>query len=371
MVIGVPKEIKPQENRFALTPFGVEHLTGLGHKVLVQHRGGEGCGFEDEDYSRVGGTIYKSARAIFEQAELIVKVKEPQPQELEMIRSDQIMFTYFHLAAEGELTERFRDAGAAAIAYETVQSSNGDLPLLTPMSEVAGRMAIQEGARMLESNNGGRGVLLGGVPGVEPATVTILGGGIVGLNAAKIAAGMGASVNILDVDVHRLRYLDDIMPKNVTTYYSDPITLRELLPRTDLLIGAVLLVGARAPKLVTRDMLGLMKPGSVIVDVSVDQGGCVETCHPTTHDDPTFIVDGVIHYCVANMPGAVPNTATRALTNSTYPYVEKIAQLGTPKALLDDPALLNGLNIYRGQITHRAVAEALSLDYTDPLTLLR
>ena len=370
MVIGVPKEIKAQENRIALTPFGVEHLNNLGHRVLVQHRGGEGCGFEDEDYARVGAEIVQSARKIFEQAELIVKVKEPQPQELDMVQSGHVMFTYFHFAAEHELTVRFRDTGATAIAYETVQTDSGELPLLTPMSEVAGRMAIQEGARMLESNGGGRGVLLGGVPGVEPATVTVLGGGIVGLNAAKIAAGMGARIYILDVDVHRLRYLDDMMPKNVTTRYSDPVTIRELLPRTDLLIGAVLVVGAKAPKLVTRDMLGLMKAGSVIVDVSVDQGGCVETCRPTTHEEPTFIVDQVIHYCVANMPGAVPNTATRALTNSTYPYVEKIAQLGAASALKADPVLCKGLNIYRNQITHRAVADALDLPYADPLTLL-
>ena len=371
MIIGVPKEIKPQENRIALTPFGVEHLIRKGHRVLVQHLGGQGSGFDDEDYVRGGATILPSAREIFEQAELIVKVKEPQSEELDMIHSDQVMFTYFHFAADRELTERFRDSGATAIAYETVQLANGQLPLLTPMSEVAGRMAIQEGARMLESSNGGRGVLLGGVPGVEPATVTVLGGGIVGLNAAKIAAGMGARVYVLDVDVNHLRHLDDIMPKNVTTRYSDPATLRELLPVTDLLIGAVLLVGAKAPKLVTRDMLSFMQAGSVLVDVSIDQGGRVETCRPTTHEDPTFVVDGVIHYCVTNMPSAVPNTATRALTNSTYPYVERIAELGPAPALMSDDALLKGLNIYQHKITHQAMAAALEEDYTDPLTLLR
>ncbi|MFB0514978.1 MAG: alanine dehydrogenase, partial [Candidatus Neomarinimicrobiota bacterium] len=270
MVIGVPKEIKTQENRIAMTPFGVEHLTSMGHRVLLEHKGGLGCGFFDDDYKRAGAEIIASPEEIFRHSELIVKVKEPQSQELDMILENQVIFTYFHFAANRELTERFRDTGATAIAYETVQTSNGELPLLVPMSEVAGRMAIQEGARMLEMSNGGRGVLLGGVPGVEPATVTIIGGGVVGLNAAKIAAGMGANVYILDMDVNRLRYLDDVMPRNVTTLYSDPVTLRELLPRTDLLIGAVLVVGAKAPKLVTRDMLKLMQQGSVIVDVAVD-----------------------------------------------------------------------------------------------------
>jgi alanine dehydrogenase len=370
MVIGVPKEIKTQENRIAMTPFGVEHLTQLGHRVILEHNGGVGCGFLDEDYQKVGAEVIGSPEEIYREAELIVKVKEPQPSEIAMVWEGQVMFTYFHFAAEQELTENFRDTGATAIAYETVQTNNGELPLLVPMSEVAGRMAIQEGARMLEMNNGGRGVLLGGVPGVEPATVTVIGGGVVGLNSAKIAAGMGANVYILDVDIERLRYLDDIMPKNVTTLYSDPVTVRELLPRTDLLVGAVLVVGAKAPKLITRDMLQLLQKGSVIVDVAVDQGGCVETCRPTTHEDPTFIVDGVIHYCVANMPGAVPNTSTRALTNSTYPYVEKIAQQGAEQAMLNDRCLLYGLNTYKGHITHKAVAEAFGLEYVDPLSLL-
>ncbi len=371
MIIGVPKEIKPQESRIAMTPFGVEHLTKLGHTVLIEHEGGVGCGFHNEDYVNVGAEIVASPGEIFSRSELIVKVKEPQPSELDIIREGQVIFTYFHFAASRKLTEGFRDTGATAIAYETVQTSSGELPLLIPMSEVAGRMAIQDGANILKMNHGGRGVLLGGVPGVEPATVTIIGGGVVGHNAAKIAAGMGANVYILDVDVNRLRYLDDIMPRNVTTLYSDPVTLRELLPRTDLLIGAVLLVGAKAPKLVTRDMLKLMQPGSVIVDVAVDQGGCVETCRPTTHEDPTFVVDGVIHYCVSNMPGAVPNTSTRALTNSTFPYVEKIARLGAEKAMLADPAFLRGLNTYKRQITHKGVADAFNLEYVDPLTLLK
>lgn len=371
MIIGVPKEIKPQENRIALTPFGVEDLSKLGHTVLVEHMGGIGCGFEDTDYQKAGAEIIDGPAEIFKRAELIVKVKEPQSSEIDMTREDQVMFTYFHFAAERELTERFRDTGATAIAYETVQEENGELPLLTPMSEVAGRMAIQEGARMLEMNNGGKGILLGGVPGVEPATVSIIGGGIVGLNSAKIAAGMGANVYILDVDIDRMRYLDDIMPKNVTTLYSDSIILRQLLPRTDLLVGAVLVVGAKAPKLVTRKMLKLMQAGSVIVDVAVDQGGCVETCRPTTHDNPTFVVDDVIHYCVANMPGAVPNTSTRALTNSTYPYVRQIAQKGAIKAMLENTALLKGLNTYKRQITHTGVAEAFGFEYVDPLTLMR
>lgn len=371
MIIGVPKEIKPQENRIAITPFGVEDLTQLGHTVLVEHDGGIGCGLENGDYQQSGAEIINGPAEIFKRAELIVKVKEPQPSEIEMSREDQVMFTYFHFAAERELTERFRDTGATAIAYETVQNANGELPLLTPMSEVAGRMAIQEGARMLEKNNGGKGVLLGGVPGVEPATVTIIGGGIVGINSGKMAAGLGANVYILDVDIDRLRYLDDIMPKNVTTMYSDPVTIRQLLPRTDLLVGAVLVVGAKAPKLVTRDMLKLMQKGSVIVDVAVDQGGCVETCRPTTHEDPTYVVEDIIHYCVANMPGAVPNTSTRALTNSTYPYVRKIAQKGAVKAMLADKALLKGLNTYQRQITHMGVAEAFDLEYVEPLALLQ
>ena len=302
---------------------------------------------------------------------MIIKVKEPLPSEYQFLKKDQIVFTYFHFAADKSLTEEMMERKIMAIAYETVETEDGNTPLLTPMSEVAGTMAVQEGARMLEMSRGGRGVLLGGVPGVEPATVTILGGGVVGYNAAKIAAGIRANVYILDVDVNRLRYLDDIMPRNVTTLYSDPVTLRELLPRTDLLIGAVLVVGAKAPKLVTRDMLKLMQRGSVIVDVAVDQGGCVETCRPTTHEDPTFMVDGVIHYCVSNMPGAVPNTSTRALTNSTYPYVERIARLGAEKAMLSDPALLKGLNIYKRQITHKGVAAAFGLEYVDPLTLLK
>jgi len=370
MIIGVPKEIKKQEHRVALTPFGVETLTAQGHRVLVEQCAGRDSHFPDATYQSAGAEIIDHAKDIFRQADIIVKVKEPQPNEVAMIREGQVVFTYFHFAADQALTESFRDTGATAIAYETVQLPNGELPLLTPMSEVAGRMAIQEGAEMLEMNNGGKGVLLGGVPGVEPATVTIIGGGVVGHNAAKIAAGMGANVYILDVDIDRLRYLDDTMPKNTSTMYSNPVTIRELLPRTDLLVGAVLVVGARAPKLVTRDMLKLMEEGSVIVDVAVDQGGCVETCKPTTHEDPTYVIDGVIHYCVANMPGAVPNTSTRALTNSTFPYIAMIASKGAEQAMLGNPALMNGLNTYRGHVTHAGVADAFDLEYVPPEKLI-
>ena len=370
MVIGVPREIKAQENRIALTPFGAEALAASGHQVLLQTDAGLGCGFENEDYRQVGAELIQSPAEIFERAELIVKVKEPQTSEIEMIDEGQVVFTYFHFAASQELTERFRDTRATAIAYETVQLETGELPLLTPMSEVAGRMSVQEGGRMLEVSQGGRGVLLGGVPGVEPATVTILGAGVVGYNAARIAAGMGANVYLLDVDIERLRYIDEIMPPNVTTLYSNPVAIRELLSRTDLLIGAVLVVGSKAPMLVTREMLKIMRNGSVIVDVAVDQGGCVETSRPTTHEDPTFTIDGVIHYCVANMPGAVPNTSTRALTNSTFPYVAQIADYGAVEAMRRNPALMKGLNTYRGQITHQGVADAFGFNCLDPASAL-
>jgi len=300
---------------------------------------------------------------------MIGKVKEPQPVELGMIRPDHIVFTYFHFAASESLTQGFLKTGAVAVAYETVEK-NGQLPLLIPMSEVAGRMATQEGARLLEKNNGGRGILLGGVPGVQPAVVTVLGGGIVGMNAAKVASGMGAKVYLLDNHLDRLRYLDDIMPKNVVTVYSNHYHIRELLPQTDLLIGAVLVVGAKAPHLVTRDMLPLMKKGSVIVDVSVDQGGCIETSKPTTHENPTFFVDGVLHYGVANMPGAVPRTSTYALTNVTIPYAVKLANMGVVGAIKTDPALARGVNVYDGHITYKGVADAFGLPYTELHSLI-
>ena len=370
MVIGIPREIKAQENRVALTPVGAEKLTDHGHRVLIQQDAGIGCGFDDEDYRRSGAELLASPEEIFEQADLIVKVKEPQAHEIDMLDEEQVVFTYFHFAADQELTERFRDSGATAVAYETVQNSSGELPLLTPMSEVAGPMAVQAGARSLEMGQGGRGVLLGGVPGVEPATVTILGGGVVGYNAARIAAGMGANVYILDVDINRLRHLSEVMAANVSTLYSSPATLRDLLPRTDLLIGAVLVVGAKAPHLVTRDMLSFMRTGSVIIDVAVDQGGCVETCHPTTHENPTYVVDGVVHYCVANMPGAVPNTSTLALTNSTLPYIVQMADLGCLPAMRQNKALLKGLNSYQRQITHAGVAAAFGFDFIEPQVAL-
>ncbi|MFQ6605816.1 MAG: alanine dehydrogenase [Fidelibacterota bacterium] len=370
MIIGVPKEIKANETRVALTPHGALELTNRGHEVLVETNAGLNSGYADNEYQKVGGRILSSATEIFSNSQLIVKVKEPQPQEIDLCRDDLTMFTYFHFAASEILTTSFAATGATAIAYETVTLEDRSLPLLIPMSEVAGRMAAQEGAKYLEKALGGCGILLGGVPGVRPAVVTIIGGGIVGTNACHIAAGLGAQVYIMDNNLARLRYLDEIMPKNVTTVFSNQYNLKELLPKTDLLIGAVLIPGAKAPKLVTRNMLKMMQPGSVIVDVAVDQGGCVETCKPTTHEDPTYEVDGVIHYCVANMPGAVPATSTVALTNATTPYLLKLADQGIVKALTNDPALLQGLNTYKGQITCQAVAEAFGLDYIDPLTAL-
>ncbi len=368
MIIGVPKEIKPAENRVAMTPFGAFELTSRGHRVLIEKDAGVNSGFEDLDYEKNGATLIASAKEIFDKSDMIVKVKEPQPEELAMIQPDQLIFTYFHFAASESLTRGFIDTGAIAIAYETIVSQkDGSLPLLIPMSEVAGRMATQEGARFLERFNGGRGVLLGGVPGVPPGVVMILGGGIVGTHAATIAAGMGAEVYILDVDLQRLRYLEEVMPKNVVTIYSNKHHIMQLLPKVDLLIGAVLIVGARAPHLVTRDMLPLMKKRSVIVDVSVDQGGCVETSKPTTHENPTFEVDGVLHYGVANMPGAVPFTSTIALTNVTLPYVIRLADEGFEEAFSLSPEIQTGVNICRGQVTCENVSKAFGLEYT-PVT---
>jgi len=334
---------------------------------LVDKDAGINSGFPDETYAAAGAQIITTAGAIWAKADMIVKVKEPQPREIAMARPGQTVFTYFHFAADRELTLNFLKTKATAIAYETVEGLQHSLPLLIPMSEVAGRMAAQEGAKYLEARMGGRGVLLGGVPGVKPATVLVLGGGIVGTNAAKIAAGFGAQVIIMDVNLNRLRELNDFMPKNVVTMYSSGASIKELLPQVDLLIGAVLIHGAKAPKLVTRDMLQYMRQGSVIVDVAVDQGGCIETCHPTTHENPTFEVDGVIHYCVANMPGAVPYTSTIALTNATLPFVTKIADLGPLAALKTDPGFSLGLNMYAGKVTCKAVCDTFGLDYT-PVT---
>ncbi len=362
MIVGVLKEIKPDEYRVSMLPVGVHSLKKKGHTVLVEKSAGEGSGFSDQDYREAGAEIVETAAEIYKRADMIVKVKEPLPQEYDLIRDGQILFTYFHFAASEELTKAIVKSGAIAVAYETVETENHALPLLIPMSEVAGRMSIQEGAKYLEKRMGGRGVLLAGVPGVEPATVVIIGGGIVGTNAAKMAAGLGANVMILDVNLERLRYLDDVMPKNVTTLASNAYNIRDAISRADLLVGAVLIPGAKAPKLVTRDMIKLMKPRSVIVDVAVDQGGCIETVHPTTHHDPIYIVDDVIHYSVANMPGAVPRTSTIALTNATLPYAIKLADKGLD-ALREDAVLKKGLNIFKGKITYKNVAEAFDLPF--------
>jgi alanine dehydrogenase len=364
MKIGIPKEIKTNENRVSMTPYGVETLVKKGHQVFVQKRAGVNSGFEDDQYQQSGATLVDKAQTVFNSSEMIVKVKEPQPSEIKMVKPEQLVFTYFHFAASKELTKGFLETGAIGIAYETVELEDGRLPLLIPMSEVAGRMATQEGSRFLERANGGRGILLGGVPGVQPAVVTILGGGIVGHNAAFIAAGMGAKVYILDIDLDRLRYLDEIMPKNVITLYSNQYNIRELLPQTDLLIGAILIVGAKAPHLVTRKMLSLMKKRSVIVDVAVDQGGCIETTKPTTHENPTYLVDNIIHYGVANMPAAVPFTSTIALTNATLPYIETIANNGFEKALVESREIRTGVNVYKKLVTHKNVALAFGLKYT-------
>jgi alanine dehydrogenase len=364
MIIGVPKEIKTNENRIALVPAGSEALVHAGHTVLVERSAGVGAGFADGAYASTGGTIVDSADEVWERAEMIMKVKEPIAEEWPRMRDGQVIFTYFHFAASRELTDAVLASGAVANAYETVQLPMGELPLLTPMSEVAGRMAVQEGAKYLEKLHGGRGVLLGGVPGVEPATVVILGGGIVGSNAAQMAAGLGAQVVILDVSLNRLRFLSEVMPSNVLTIYSNRHNILSWLERADLLVGAVLLPGAKAPNLVRREDLKLMKDGAVIVDVAVDQGGCVETIEPTTHQDPIYVIDGVIHYGVANMPGGVARTSTLALTNATLPYAMTLANKGWRRACQEDHALALGLNIVGGKVTYPGVAEAFDLAYT-------
>lgn len=365
MKIGVPKEIKTNENRVALTPIGAEVLKRHGHKIFVETNAGNGSGFSDAEYKKVGATILKTPKQIFDTADMIMKVKEPIKPEYNLIRDGQVVFTYFHFASGKELTLAMMKSKCIAIAYETVQKEDGSLPLLIPMSEVAGRMAPQEGAKYLERTMGGRGVLLGGVPGTEPAEVVVLGGGIVGTNAAKIAAGFGAKVTIMDNNLYRLRYLDDVMPKNVTTMMSNPHNIREMIKKADLVIGAVLIAGAKAPKLITKGMLKLMKKGSVVVDVSVDQGGCIETCKPTTHENPTYVIDDVVHYCVANMPGAVPFTSTIALTNATLPYAVELANKGWHKACSDNEELKLGLNMISGEIVYKGVADAFKFKYTD------
>ncbi|MBS1493264.1 MAG: alanine dehydrogenase [Bacteroidetes bacterium] len=365
MKIGVPKEIKTNENRVALTPTGAEVLKKNGHKVFIEKNAGMGSGFTDAEYKKAGATILNTPKQVYDTADMIMKVKEPIKPEYNLIRKGQTVFTYFHFASSKELTVAMMKSKCIAIAYETVQKEDNSLPLLIPMSEVAGRMASQEGAKYLERTMGGRGVLLGGVPGVEPGYVVVLGGGIVGTNAAKIAAGFGARVTILDNNLSRLRYLDDVMPKNITTMMSNVGNIRECVRRADLVIGAVLIAGAKAPHLVTRDMLKIMKPGAVVVDVSVDQGGCIETCKPTTHENPTYVVDGIVHYCVANMPGAVPFTSTLALTNATLPYAVEIANKGYLRACKENEEIKLGLNMIDGKITYKGVADAFKFDYTD------
>jgi len=364
MQVGILKEIKRKENRVAMTPAGVEQMVARGHAVSVETTAGEGSGFSDEAYVKAGAAIADSPQAIYSASEMVMKVKEPLPVEYDLIREGQIVFTYFHFAASEELTRAIMGSKCVAIAYETVEKPNGSLPLLTPMSEVAGRMAIQEGAKYLEKTYGGKGVLLSGVPGVNSGTVVVIGGGIVGTNAAKMACGLGAKVYLLDTNLERLRYLSDVMPKNCFPLMSIPATLRKLLAQADLVVGAVLIPGAMAPKLVTRDMLSYMKKGSVIVDVAIDQGGCVETAKPTTHDDPIYEVDGIIHYCVANMPGAVSMTSTLALTNATLPYALELAQKGYTIAVRQNADLAKGINIIDGKVTYQGVADAFGLDYT-------
>jgi alanine dehydrogenase len=370
MIIGVPKEIKTSENRVALTPAGVMEFVGRGHKVYVQHTAGEGSGFPDEEYKQAGATILPTIEDVYAIAEMIIKVKEPIEREYKLIKSDQLLFTYFHFASYEPLTRAMIANNSVCLAYETVESPDRSLPLLVPMSEVAGRMAIQQGAKFLEKPQQGRGVLLGGVPGVPPAKVLILGGGIVGTQAAKMAAGLGAMVTILDVSLKRLRYLSDVMPANVITMYSNEFTIRRLIKNHDLIVGAVLIPGAKAPNLITRDMLKDMRPGTVVVDVAVDQGGCIETCHPTTHEDPVYIIDNVVHYCVANMPGAVPYTSTIALTNATLPYALQLADKGWKKACKENNELKLGLNVVNGKVVYKGVADAFGLEYTDVNTIL-
>jgi len=363
MIIGLPREIKDNEYRVAMTPGGVKQLSEAGHRVLVEAGAGDGSGFSDPEYKSAGGAVVPGAREAWS-ADLVVKVKEPQPSEYGFFRKGLLIFTYLHLAAEKSLTVEMINTGVAGIAYETVEHADGTLPLLIPMSEVAGRMAVQVGAHYLEKTYGGRGKLLGGVPGVRPADVSILGAGVVGTNAAQMALGMGANVTLLDIDANRLRYLEEVLHGRFTTLSANPFTIAEAVKRADLFIGAVLVKGAKAPRLVTREMIGQMKPGSIVVDVSVDQGGCVETIRPSTHSDPIYLVDGICHYGVTNMPGAVPRTSTYALSNAVLPFLMELATDGFPDAVRKNEALSKGVNIYKGKITYKAVAEAFGLEYT-------
>lgn len=364
MIIGVPKEIKNNENRVALTPAGVAEFKRFGHQVYVQTQAGDGSGFSDESYVDAGATILADIESVYGIAEMIMKVKEPIESEYDLVKPGQLLFTYFHFASSEPLTHAMIARKGTCLAYETVEKNDRSLPLLIPMSEVAGRMAVQEGAKYLEKPLKGRGILLGGVPGVPPANVLVLGGGIVGTQSAKMAAGLGAHVTIMDVNLTRLRQLSDIMPANVDTVMSNEFNIRRYIKHMDLIVGAVLIPGAKAPHLITRDMLKLMKPGTVLVDVAVDQGGCIETCKPTTHENPTFIIDGVVHYCVANMPGAVPYTSTLALTNSTLPYALQLANKGWKKACSDNSELLLGLNVVDGKVVYKGVSDAWNLPYT-------
>ncbi len=364
MIVGVPTEIKAEENRVAITPAGAEVMRQRGHHVLVQAGAGRPSGFEDGDYAAVGAEIVDGPQPIFERAAMILRVKEPHPPEIGWLREGQIYFAYLHLASSEPLTRSMMERGVVAIAYETVQKANGSLPLLKPMSEVAGAMAIQQGAKYLEKAQGGHGVLLGGVPGVDPGMVLILGGGVVGLNAAKAACGLGARVYVLDINPDRLRYLSDIMPGNCFALMSSPAAVRDLITRADVVVGAVLVPGCRTPILVTRDMLGTMKRGAVLIDVAIDQGGCFETSRETTHARPTILVDGIVHYAVSNMPGALPRTSTLALTNATLPYALEIADRGWRQALRDNREIRGGANVVHGRLTHAGVASALGLDCT-------
>jgi alanine dehydrogenase len=367
MIIGVPKEIKLDEYRVAMLPVGVEELTRRGHQVLIEQGAGLGSGLVDADYAANGAEMVATPQEIFARADMIVKVKEPMPAEWPLIRVGQIVFTYFHFAADRTLTEAILATGCSAVAYETLADDQGRLPLLTPMSEVAGRMSIQEGAKYLERPQMGRGILLGGVPGVAPASITILGGGVVGANAAKIAAGFNADVSILDINMDRLRYLDDVMPSNVTCLYSDRHTVREQIAKADLVVGAVLIPGAKAPRLVEEDDLKRMKPGSVIIDVAIDQGGCIATSRPTSHSEPTYIVHEVLHYCVTNMPGAVGRTSTYALCNVTLPYAIQIAQQGIEVAAKKSRAIARAVNMHAGQVTNQPVAETFGFPCAETL----
>lgn len=367
MIIGIPKEIKVQEGRVAMTPAGVMELTHRGHTVYLQRGAGVNSSLSDERYRQAGAVILDSMEEVYASSEMIVKVKEPLESEYNLIRKGQIMFTYFHFASNKQLTQAMIDSGAVCIAYETVMDRMGTLPLLTPMSEVAGRLSVQQGAKYLEKPQGGKGVLLGGVPGVNPAEVMIIGAGVVGYNAALMAAGLGANVKMLDINLNRLRYLSEVMPANVKTLYSTEMSIRESLRSADLVIGATLIVGAKAPHLVSREMLKEMTPGTVLIDVSVDQGGCFETTRPTTHADPIYEVDGIIHYCVANIPGAVPITSTRALTNATMPYVIKLAEHGWKDACKRFEDLRQGLNILDGEVVYKSVADSLNLPYRELL----